>query len=156
MLDSKLIWIYFQSNSIPLAPTHNGNILQRKTTKCCIVRIQPSKSSTCKLKNNYMYKVAVGWLVYMYISTFPILKSSTHLVTTSSAAAHPKPATMNFSWPFPAILVITKWMPTRSAKSTVDFRNSCHRVIRNIALTTLPKLRVTKNIAPGDTYRNHK
>jgi len=28
MLESKLIWMYFQSNSIPLAPTHRGRHLK--------------------------------------------------------------------------------------------------------------------------------
>ena len=36
----------------------------------------------------------------------------------------PTPATNTFSSPFPAILVITRWRPTRSAMSTVDRRNS--------------------------------
>ena len=39
----------------------------------------------------------------------------------------PTPATKTFNSPLPAILVITKWRPTRSAKSTVDLRNSWKR-----------------------------
>ena len=42
----------------------------------------------------------------------------------SSADAHPTPAIMNLSCPFPVIWDMTRWRPTRSARSTVDFRNS--------------------------------
>ena len=52
---------------------------------------------------------------------------SSYLVIISSAVAHPIPAIMNFSWPLPAILDMIRCKPTKSAKSTVHFRNSCHQ-----------------------------
>ena len=50
---------------------------------------------------------------------------NSYLVITSSAVAQPIPAIMNLSWPLPATLVMTKCNPTKSARSTVDLRNSC-------------------------------
>lgn len=72
MLDSRLFWIYFQSNSAPLAPTHN--------------------------KRN--------------------------LVSNTSAPAHPTPAVKTFACPLPGILFKTNNIPTKSAKSIEDFKNS--------------------------------
>lgn len=73
MLDSKLFWIYFQSNSAPLAP----------------------------------------------------IQSSKNLVSKTSAPAQPIPAVKTLAWPLPGIPFRTNDIPTRSARSIVDFKNSC-------------------------------
>lgn len=72
MLDSRLFWMYFQSNSAPLAPTHNRR----------------------------------------------------NLVSNTSAPAHPTPAVKTFACPLPGILFNTNRIPTKSAKSIEDFKNS--------------------------------
>lgn len=64
--------MYFQSNSAPLAPTHNRR----------------------------------------------------NLVSNTSAPAHPTPAVKIFACPLPGILFNDNKIPTKSAKSIEDFRNS--------------------------------
>ncbi len=55
----------------------------------------------------------------------PTQQMVSHLVMISSAVAQPIPAIINLSWPLPAILDMTRCRPTRSARSTVHFKNSC-------------------------------
>lgn len=101
MLESKLIWMYFQSNSIPLAPTHRGRHLEK------------AQGTNSEIQCSHMYK--------------NLMKSScvpAHLDITSSAVAQPMAATMILYSPLPALRDITRWRPNRSARSTVAFINS--------------------------------
>lgn len=47
-----------------------------------------------------------------------------NLVKITSAPAHPIPAVKTLAWPFPGMLLKTKYIPTKSAKSIEDLRNS--------------------------------
>lgn len=72
MFDSRHFWMYFQSNSAPLAPNQSNNALDNIT----------------------------------------------------SAVAQPIPAVRTLQWPLPGMPLSTTYRPTKSAKSTVAFRNS--------------------------------
>ncbi|TNN36700.1 hypothetical protein EYF80_053135 [Liparis tanakae] len=48
MLESKLIWMYFQSNSIPLAPTHRGRHLQGHSTQCGAAHLDITSSAVAQ------------------------------------------------------------------------------------------------------------
>lgn len=52
--------------------------------------------------------------------------SSNALDNITSAVAQPMPAVKTLQWPLPGILLSTMYKPTKSAKSTVDLRNSCN------------------------------
>lgn len=67
MFESKLIWMYFQSNSIPLAPTHSGRHLRSH------IRTQPVKH------NDYMFTLILLFSpsekVLLLTSTSQVLQS---------------------------------------------------------------------------------
>ena len=106
MLESKLIWMYFQSNSIPLAPTHKGRHLHN-----------PNKTQIQCLD---MYNNLIKWS-WCFFYTIRVI---VYLDMTSSAVAQPMAATMILYSPLPALRDMTRWRPNRSARSTVDFINS--------------------------------
>lgn len=101
MFESKLIWMYFQSNSIPLAPTHRGRHLE----------IQ-NKTKTEKYNDYNNKKIFCKKDITVYLDI------------TSSAVAQPIAATMILYSPLPGLRDITRWRPSRSARSTVAFINS--------------------------------
>lgn len=100
MFESKLICMYFQSNSIPLAPTHRGRHLKDQ-----------NKTQTVRV-TVYMCAVMKFLLLHAYLDI------------TSSAVAQPIAATMILYSPLPALRDITRCRPSRSARSTVAFMNS--------------------------------
>ena len=79
-------------------------------------------SFSCRYSENNSFKFSALALTW-YNPT--VKRKRIYLVMMSSAVAHPIPAIINFSWPFPAILDMTRCKPTKSAKSTVHFNNSC-------------------------------
>lgn len=101
MFESKLIWMYFQSNSIPLAPTHRGRHLGNQN------KIETEKYNNFNNKNIFGRKDITAYLDI-----------------TSSAVAQPIAATMILYSPLPGLRDITRWRPSRSARSTVAFINS--------------------------------
>lgn len=107
MLESKLIWMYFQSNSIPLAPTQRGRNLKKH-----------QGIKTKDIKYLYLWRNFIG---NMFVCSRRV---GANLDITSSAVAQPMAATMILYSPFPALRDITRWRPNRSARSTVDFMNS--------------------------------